>query len=156
MEKFNKFEKSEPQKSTTEIGKSPQILVEKQENISGSTAGAGSGEFHHYRIQRRRERARIYHIEKEAKLKQIQEDFEKMKSKRQNETDEKTKKKAEKRIKKKISSKGKKIRKQQELVGKSLNKFASDGSFLEKFMQQQQKVVLEEKNDNINNNAVDS
>lgn len=50
------------------IMKNPQIFVEKQENIAGSTAGAGSGEFHHYRIQRRRERARLYHIEKDAKI----------------------------------------------------------------------------------------
>ena len=141
MDRFLRAERSETPANpptNSEISKSPQILVEKQENISGSTAGAGSGEFHHYRIQRRRERARIYHIEKEAKLKQIQEEFEKMKEKKQNEVDEKTKKKAEKRIKKKQTLKVKKMKKHQESIGKSLNKFANDGSFLEKFLAQQQ------------------
>lgn len=31
----------------------------------GSTAGAGSGEFHHYRINKRRERARLAYMERE-------------------------------------------------------------------------------------------
>ena len=136
MDKFLKVEKSENPVVTNEPSKSPQILVEKQENISGSTAGAGSGEFHHYRIQRRRERARVYHIEKEAKLKQIQEEFEKLKEKRQKDTDEKTKRKSERRSRKKTLLRLKKIRKHQEVLGKSLNKFPNDGSFLEKFMQQ--------------------
>lgn len=71
-------------------------------------------------------------------MKQIQDEFEKMKEKRQKEVDEKTKKKAEKRIKKKSLLRLKKIKKQQEMKGKSLNKFPNDGSFLERFLQQQQ------------------
>jgi len=43
----------------------PQIKVERINNASGSTAGAGSGDFHQYRIQRRRERARVIQMEKE-------------------------------------------------------------------------------------------
>lgn len=43
----------------------PQIMVERVDNVSSSTAGAGSGDFHHYRQQRRRERARIFLMEKE-------------------------------------------------------------------------------------------
>ena len=45
----------------------PVLVVEKLENICGSTAGAGSGDFHHYRIQRRRERARVAQLESTAK-----------------------------------------------------------------------------------------
>lgn len=143
MDRFLRTEKNEhpPPPTGHDFSRSPQILVEKQENISGSTAGAGSGEFHHYRIQRRRERARIYHIEKEAKLKQIQEEFEDMKAKRMQETEEKTKKKAEKRIKKKLSAKTKKLKKQQETIGRSLNKFPNDGSFFEKFLQKQKETT---------------
>jgi Protein of unknown function (DUF1168). len=42
-----------------------QILVPRTDSVSGSTAGAGSGDFHQYRIQRRRERARLIQMEKE-------------------------------------------------------------------------------------------
>ncbi len=39
--------------------KKTKILVEKVVNVTGSTAGAGSGEFHNYTMQRKRERARL-------------------------------------------------------------------------------------------------
>lgn len=45
-----------------------QIQVERVNNASGSTAGAGSGDFHQYRIQRRRERARVIQMEKEHEM----------------------------------------------------------------------------------------
>ena len=36
-----------------------EIYVERLRNLTGSTAGAGSGEFHKYSIYKRRERARV-------------------------------------------------------------------------------------------------
>jgi hypothetical protein len=39
------------------------VEIEKIENGAGSTAGAGSGDFHHYRSQRRRERYRVAKME---------------------------------------------------------------------------------------------
>jgi hypothetical protein len=42
-------------------------------NVSGSTAGSGSGDFHVYRQERRRELTRIQNLEVEAKRKAEQE-----------------------------------------------------------------------------------
>lgn len=42
------------------------VRTEKVNNVSGSTAGAGSNNFHEYRAERRREFFRIQQIETEA------------------------------------------------------------------------------------------
>jgi Protein of unknown function (DUF1168) len=42
------------------------LYVPRVDTGGGSISGAGSGDFHQYRIQRRRERARVIQMEKEA------------------------------------------------------------------------------------------
>ena len=53
----------------------PEIVA----NVQGSSAGAGSGEFHVYKASRRREYERIRQMEEELKKEKDQEEFEKNK-----------------------------------------------------------------------------
>eukprot|EP01099_Mayorella_cantabrigiensis_P003223 TRINITY_DN2498_c0_g1_i1.p1 TRINITY_DN2498_c0_g1~~TRINITY_DN2498_c0_g1_i1.p1 ORF type:complete len:118 (-),score=38.51 TRINITY_DN2498_c0_g1_i1:38-391(-) len=75
-----------------------QILVK---NVSGSTAGAGSGDFHQYRALRRKELFRLERLEKDHLISQAEKEFQERKILRQLECEEKTAKKAEKRKRKK-------------------------------------------------------
>lgn len=69
--------------------------------VWGSSAGAGSGEFHVYRATRRREYNRTAYIEKKAEEHELDESFHKKLEENQNKADEKTAKKRAKRQKKK-------------------------------------------------------
>ncbi|KAK1595993.1 uncharacterized protein LY79DRAFT_509853 [Colletotrichum navitas] len=80
----------------------PEIVT----NVQGSSAGAGSGEFHVYKASRRREYDRLRAMDEEVKQEKENEEFERLKAERAARDEERTRKNREKREKKK--QKGKK------------------------------------------------
>ena len=80
-------------------------IIERVQNIGGSAAAPGTGEFHKYKAQRRKEILAELMVEKAEKKKKIQEEFEKDKKEKQNLLDEKALKRKRKRDKKKIKKK---------------------------------------------------
>lgn len=78
-------------------------------NVQGSSAGAGSGEFHVYKAARRREYERLKEMDEEVKREKDQAQFEKDKAERDRKDDEKTRKNREKRerMKARKANKGK-------------------------------------------------
>ncbi|CAI4218137.1 unnamed protein product [Parascedosporium putredinis] len=68
-------------------------------NVQGSSAGAGSGEFHVYKAARRREADRLRRMDEEARNESAQRKFEQDKVARETKDDEKTRKNREKREK---------------------------------------------------------
>jgi len=77
-------------------------------NVMGSSAGAGSGEFHVYRHLRRKEYARQKTIVEKAKVEELDDDFQKKLEENKNLAESKTAKKRAKRMKKKQNLKKKK------------------------------------------------
>mmetsp|Transcript_10357 Transcript_10357/g.16897 ORF Transcript_10357/g.16897 Transcript_10357/m.16897 type:complete len:169 (-) Transcript_10357:141-647(-) len=78
------------------------------QNVCGSTAGAGSGDFHQYRQMRRKELFREAKLEDDWVKKSAQEEFEQTREMKQKEIEAKTAKKREKRKKKQAKDKAKK------------------------------------------------
>ncbi|KAF7551051.1 hypothetical protein G7Z17_g5289 [Cylindrodendrum hubeiense] len=83
----------------------PEIVT----NVQGSSAGAGSGEFHVYKASRRREYERLREMDQDLKRDKDHVDFEKDKAERERRDDERTRKNREKREKMKArkANKGK-------------------------------------------------
>ena len=80
-------------------------IIERVQNIGGSAAAPGTGEFHKYKAIRRKEILAQKMAEKAEKKKKMQEDFENDKKEKQNLLDERALKKKRKRDKKKIRKK---------------------------------------------------
>ena len=80
----------------------PEIVA----NVQGSSAGAGSGEFHVYKASRRREYERVKLMDEEVAREKADEEFEKKKEEHRRKDEEKTEKNRRRRDKKK-KNKGK-------------------------------------------------
>ncbi|PGH06069.1 hypothetical protein AJ80_08237 [Polytolypa hystricis UAMH7299] len=93
---------SRPRTSAT-LGAPAEIVA----NVQGSSAGAGSGEFHVYKASRRREYERIRLMEEEVLKEKADEEFERKREEAKRKAEEKTEKNRRKREKRK-ATKGKK------------------------------------------------
>ncbi|KAH8907241.1 hypothetical protein BR93DRAFT_968780 [Coniochaeta sp. PMI_546] len=80
----------------------PEIVT----NVQGSSAGAGSGEFHVYKASRRREYERLRQMEEEVRRETEAEEFERLRREREERDAEKTRRNRERREKKKNKAKG--------------------------------------------------
>ena len=75
-------------------------------NVMGSSAGAGSGEFHVYRHLRRKEYARQKNIKMKSEKERMDDEFQNRLEDNQKKADDKTSKKRAKRQKRKMKMKG--------------------------------------------------
>jgi hypothetical protein len=89
------------------VGAPPEIVA----NVQGSSAGAGSGEFHVYKASRRREYERLRAMDEEVRSEKEGEEWEREKREREEKDREKTRKNREKRerLKAKKAGKGKAV-----------------------------------------------
>jgi len=99
----------------------------KLKNMHGSTAGAGSGDFHQYRAYRRIEMDRLEDMETRAKQEQEETEFQRRKAERETEVQEKTSKKAAKRKQQKEKEREKRKKLKEQKTHQSLQQQPEDG-----------------------------
>jgi hypothetical protein len=92
--------------SSTALTNASHAVPEIVQNVQGSSAGAGSGEFHVYKASRRREYERLRGMEEEVRNEEEGERWEREKREREERDAEVTRKKREKREKAKGRGKG--------------------------------------------------
>ena len=80
----------------------PEIVA----NVQGSSAGAGSGEFHVYKASRRREYERVKAMDEEVERERKDKEFEQEREEKKRRDEEKTEKNRKRRDKKKNKGKG--------------------------------------------------
>lgn len=90
------------QKTSASIPAPPEIVA----NVQGSSAGAGSGEFHVYKASRRREYERLRLMEGEVTKEKEDKEWEKQREETRKKDEEKTEKNRRRREKKKNARKG--------------------------------------------------
>ncbi|KAL1960938.1 hypothetical protein VTO42DRAFT_5922 [Malbranchea cinnamomea] len=95
-------EKSKP-RTAASLPPPPEIVA----NVQGSSAGAGSGEFHVYKASRRREYERVRLMEEELMREKADEEFERRREEMKRKDEEKTEKNRRKREKRKAKGKQK-------------------------------------------------
>ncbi|XP_065159793.1 PRKR-interacting protein 1 homolog [Atheta coriaria] len=95
-------------------GRGPPVVPDFVRNVMGSSAGAGSGEFHVYRHLRRKEYSRQHYMQKRAEWEQLESDYHNKISENQQKADMETAKKRAKRLKKKQKMKQAKKKPQKE------------------------------------------
>ncbi|KAI0809325.1 DUF1168-domain-containing protein [Xylaria sp. FL0064] len=88
--------RTERPNTTPRLAAPPEIVT----NVQGSSAGAGSGEFHVYKASRRREYERLRRMDEEVAKETADAEFERSKEERLRRDDEKTRRNREKREKK--------------------------------------------------------
>lgn len=95
---------SSNQRESSSLAPPPEIVA----NVQGSSAGAGSGEFHVYKASRRREYERLRLMQAEVDKEKVDKDWEKEREETRKKDDEKTEKNRRRREKKRAARGNKK------------------------------------------------